>query len=67
MSDKFAAELMLDQLDTLLSSPKLTPVGERQGNEGIAVPPSHALREKGDTEPSIDVKMLRDALRAGLK
>ena len=67
MSDKSAADFMNDQLEALLASPALARVAQRHAapsDEPAA--PEEPVRER-DTEPSIDVKMLRDALQVGLK
>lgn len=67
MSDKSAADFLHDQLEALLASAALAPVAERHseaGDEPVALGDSS---HDGDTEPSIEVRMLRDALRVGLK
>ena len=67
MSDQSAADFMHDQLEALLASPALARVAERH-SEGADEPVTlEESPDERDTEPSIDVKMLRDALRAGLK
>jgi hypothetical protein len=67
MSDKSEADFLQDQLDALLASPVLVRVAERH-SEGSDDPAEfdESLGER-DTEPNIDVQMLRDALRVGLK
>ncbi len=69
MSDKYAADFMQDQLEALLASPALAPVATRVERPvaGEAASPHNDSIEEGDTEPSIDVRMLREALRAGVK
>lgn len=66
MSDKSAADFMHDQLEALLASPALNRVARRHG-ETDGEPVAEGAIHEGDTEPSIDVRVLRDALRAGLK
>jgi hypothetical protein len=58
MSDESAADFLQDQLKALLASPALSRHGT-SSNEPAA-------SEEHDTEPSIDVQRLRDALRMGL-
>lgn len=71
MSDPFTTDFMRDQLEALLASPALTRVAERR-DEQDEVRTSEAAHDEApidrrDTEPSIDVQVLRDALSRGLK
>ncbi|HET7541498.1 MAG TPA: hypothetical protein VFK05_16595 [Polyangiaceae bacterium] len=66
MSDKSGAGFLYDQLEAW-SSARPGPVVSRQRSEGVATPPNQPFFDDGDTEPSVDVQLLRDALRAGLK
>jgi len=70
MSDKAAADFMHDQLKALLASPALARVARRQGESAESGEPP-ALTEtpvtECDTESSVDLQMLSDALRLGLK
>ena len=63
MSDKSAADFMHDQLEALFASRTLARVAERH-REGSIDPAD--FDAESDTEPGIDVQLLRDALRAGL-
>ncbi|MEI9938947.1 MAG: hypothetical protein WDO69_17150 [Pseudomonadota bacterium] len=56
-----------DQLDALSATPPGTPVAERH-SEGKGDSPEldESIYDR-DTEPSMDVQMLRDALWVGLK
>jgi hypothetical protein len=67
MSDESAADFMRDELEALLASPALARVAERHSEDGDAVLVSEESFHASDTEPSIEVQVLRDALRAGLK
>lgn len=67
MSDKSAADFMHDQLEALLASPVLARVAERHDDACDEPADSEPPMDERDTEPSVDVRMLRDALRAGLK
>ncbi|HYQ01996.1 MAG TPA: hypothetical protein VER96_25155 [Polyangiaceae bacterium] len=67
MFDKSAADFMNDQLEALLASPALARVAQRQPAPSDEPAASEQPIQERDTEPSIDVKMLRDAMRAGLK
>ena len=67
MFDKSAADFMNDQLEALLASPALARVAQRQPDPSDEPAASEQPIQERDTEPSIDVKMLRDAMRAGLK
>ena len=67
MSDKSAADFMHDQLEALLASPVLARVAQRHADPSDEPAASERPIHERDTEPSIDVKMLRDALRVGLK
>jgi len=70
MSDKSAADFMQDQIEALLASPALARVAQRRnescGSDEQRISTEEPSPER-DTEPSIDVQMLRDALRVGLK
>jgi len=61
VSNKYAADFMRAQLEALFASRALARVSERR-SEGRDDPADF----DGDAEPSIDVQMLRDALRVGL-
>jgi hypothetical protein len=63
VSDKSAADFMHDQLKALFASRTLARVTERH-TDGNGDPAD--FDADSDTEPSIDVQLLRDALRAGL-
>jgi hypothetical protein len=67
MSDKSAADFLQDQLEALLASPALARVAQRHADPGDEPAASEQSVHDGDTEPSIDVQMLRSALRSGLK
>ncbi len=51
-----------DELEALLASRALAPDRQREGD----VDSDEAIDDR-DTEPSLDVQLLRDALREGLK
>ena len=67
MSDESAAAFLQDQLAALLASPALARVAQRHSEASDEPATSEQSIPDGDTEPSIEVKMLRDALRTGLK
>jgi len=67
MSDKSAADFMHDQLEALLASPALARVARRHDETGEGPAEPETPTDERDTEPSIDIRMLRDALRMGLK
>ncbi|HYQ44264.1 MAG TPA: hypothetical protein VER11_19915 [Polyangiaceae bacterium] len=67
MSDKAAADFMHDQLEALLASPALARTAARPGERDDQPVSTDEPTHERDTEPSIDVQLLRDALRAGLK
>ena len=62
-------DFLRDQLEALLASPTLSRVADRH-SEGHDQPTDFdggALAFERDTEPSIDVKLVREALNAGSK
>jgi hypothetical protein len=61
MSDQSAADFLHDQLEALLASPALARHADSSDEPAASDNP-----EEHDTEPSVDVQILRDALRTGL-
>jgi len=61
MSDQSAADFLRDQLDALLASPALAR------RDAPCDDPAASQQSDGHgTEPRIDARLLRNALRAGL-
>jgi hypothetical protein len=56
-----------DQLEALLASPTLARVAAGHSEDGDEPAEFDSTVFEGDTEPSIDVQLLREVLRAGLK
>ena len=56
-----------DQLEALLASPTLARVASGHSEVGDEPAEFDSTVFEGDTEPSIDVQLLRKVLKAGLK